>query len=87
MSSGADARFMRMALELAADGIQGIEVYHSDHDPAVTRHYRAIAQGLNLLITGGSDCHGFRKSKGPLIGTVKVPEECLEQLKQALKEV
>ena len=71
--------------DLAADGIQGIEVYHSDHTPATTRHYLEIARRLNLLVTGGSDCHGFRKSKGPLIGTVKVPDSCLEQMKQALK--
>ena len=71
--------------QLAADGIQGIEVYHSDHNPATTRHYLKIAQELNLLITGGSDCHGFRKAKGPLIGTVKVPDSCLENLKQTLK--
>ncbi len=70
---------------LAADGIQGIEVYHSDHNPATTRHYLKIAQELNLLITGGSDCHGFRKAKGPLIGTVKVPDSCLEELKKTLK--
>lgn len=70
---------------LVADGIQGIEAYHSDHDPSVTRHYREIARESNLLTTGGSDCHGFRKSKGPLIGTVTVPDLCLEELKQALK--
>lgn len=70
---------------LAADGIQGIEAYHSDHNPTTTRHYLKIAKELNLLVTGGSDCHGFRKSKGPLIGTVKVPDSCLEKLKQTLK--
>lgn len=71
--------------ELAADGIQGIEVYHSDHDPSTVEHYRRLAERFGLMTTGGSDCHGFRKSKGPLIGTVKVPEDCLEKLKQALK--
>lgn len=71
--------------ELAADGIQGIEVYHSDHNPATTRHYLKIAGELNLLVTGGSDCHGFRKAKGPLIGTVKVPDEVLERLKDAIR--
>ena len=70
--------------ELAADGLQGIEAYHSDHDSSVTEHYRRIAQQHQLLVTGGSDCHGFRKAKGPLIGTVKVPASCLEQLKAAL---
>jgi hypothetical protein len=36
---------------------------------------------LNLLITGGSDCHGTSKGK-PLIGTVKLPYEFVELLKQ-----
>ena len=67
-----------------ADGIQGIEVYHSDHDPSTVQHYRRLAEELNLIATGGSDCHGFRKSKGPLIGTVHVPDSCLDQLRSAL---
>jgi len=71
--------------DLAAAGIEGIEVYHSDHDPSVTEHYRRIAQEQGLLMTGGSDCHGFRRAQGPLIGTVKVPDSCLENLKQTLK--
>ncbi len=70
--------------QLAADGIQGIEAYHSDHNPTITKHYLKIAKELNLMVTGGSDCHGYRKSKGPLIGTVKVPEECLERLKDVI---
>ena len=70
--------------DLVADGVEGIEVYHSDHNPSVTGHYRQIAQQRGLLMTGGSNCHGFRKSNGPLIGTVKVPAACLDQLKAAL---
>ncbi len=69
--------------ELVAAGIQGIEVFHSDHDPAVVRKYRALAEENNLLMTGGSDCHGHRKSKGPLIGSVTIPYEWVERLKQA----
>ena len=69
---------------LAADGIQGIEAYHSDHNPTITKHYLKIAKELNLMVTGGSDCHGYRKSKGPLIGTVKVPDDCLEQIRSAI---
>ena len=69
---------------LAADGIQGIEAYHSDHNPTVTKHYLKIAKELNLMVTGGSDCHGYRKSKGPLIGTVKVPDSCLEEIRSRL---
>ena len=70
---------------LVEQGIQGIEVYHSDHDASVTEWYRKVAKELGLLITGGSDCHGFRKSKGPLLGTVPVPVDCLERLKAAMR--
>ncbi len=70
--------------DLISSGIQGIEVYHSDHDPSVARKYRKITQAHQLLVTGGSDCHGNRRSGGPLIGTVTIPYDCVEQLKAAL---
>lgn len=67
--------------ELIEAGIQGIEVYHSDHDAQTAEKYRRMAVAGNLLITGGSDCHGHRKQKGPLIGSVKVPYDLLDRLK------
>lgn len=70
--------------ELVAAGLQGVEAYHSDHDAVVTKKYLQIAEKYHLLATGGSDCHGFRKSKGPLIGTVTVPYSHVEKLKEAV---
>ncbi len=71
--------------ELASAGIQAIEAFHSDHDAAVTDHYRQMAKRHNLLVTGGSDCHGFRKNKGPLLGSVTLPyHPYVEQLKEAI---
>ncbi len=69
---------------LVEAGIQGIEAYHSDHPPAVAEKYRRMAEERKLLITGGSDCHGFRKQKGPLIGSVSVPYERLDRLREAV---
>jgi hypothetical protein len=43
-----------------------------------------IADKFHLLVTGGSDCHGFSKGK-PLIGTVKLPYEHVEKLFAAKK--
>lgn len=71
--------------ELVQAGIQGIEVYHSDHPPAVAEKYRRMAEAKGLLITGGSDCHGARKQKGPLIGSVSVPYERLDRLREAMR--
>ena len=70
--------------ELVSAGIQGIEVYHSEQEPQVTRHYLELAHRHRLLVSGGSDCHGFRKSQGPLIGSVTVPYALVERLKEAV---
>ena len=39
-------------------GLDAIEAYHSDHDTAAIDAYLALARGLDLLVTGGSDFHG-----------------------------
>jgi len=46
--------------ELAAQGLAGLEAYHSDHTPEQESAYAAIAQEHGLLITAGSDYHGER---------------------------
>jgi 3',5'-nucleoside bisphosphate phosphatase len=47
--------------ELAAAGLGGIEVFHPDHDDVNVRHARALAEDLDLLVTGSSDYHGTGK--------------------------
>jgi len=71
--------------DLVAAGLDGLECFHTKHSKRVARHYFEMAEKLNLLVTGGSDCHG--KSKGrPLIGTVKLGYAHVEKLKTAWKE-
>jgi predicted metal-dependent phosphoesterase TrpH len=41
-------------------GLDGIEVYHSDHTPEDEAKYLSLAQRSGLLITAGSDFHGER---------------------------
>lgn len=38
----------------------GLEVYHSDHDQDASGRYKALAEELGLIATGGSDFHGER---------------------------
>lgn len=66
------------------DGLQGIEVYHSDHLDQATQRYEKLAHKYGLLITGGSDCHGLGK-KEVLIGKVKLPYSLVEKLKEGLR--
>ena len=61
-------------------GLDGIECFHTKHSTKTAERYLVIADKFNLLVTGGSDCHGFSKGK-PLIGTVKLPYEHVEKLK------
>jgi predicted metal-dependent phosphoesterase TrpH len=65
---------------LVEAGLDGLECFHSKHSTPVTEHYMQLADRYNLLVTGGSDCHGKSKGK-PLIGTIKVPYAHVEGLK------
>ena len=42
-------------------GLQGIEVYHSEHSPEDTAEYSQLARRFDLIPTGGSDFHGENK--------------------------
>jgi len=48
--------------ELAAAGLGGLEVDHTDHDEQTRARLRELAAGLGLLATGSSDYHGSRKT-------------------------
>ncbi|MBQ0828345.1 PHP domain-containing protein [Streptomyces tagetis] len=48
--------------DLAAAGLDGIEVDHMDHDEPTRAHLRGLASELGLLVTGSSDYHGSRKT-------------------------
>jgi predicted metal-dependent phosphoesterase TrpH len=69
--------------DLIKAGMDGIECFHSKHSNRTAAHYLEIADHHDLLVTGGSDCHGMSKGK-PLIGGVKLPYKHLEALKEKL---
>ncbi len=67
--------------EFVDQGMDGLEVWHSRHTVAQSAHYLKLTEQLGLLATGGSDDHGDIRGK-PLLGTVKVPYERVEALKE-----
>jgi 3',5'-nucleoside bisphosphate phosphatase len=71
-------------LKLIQQGIKGIEVYHTEHSANMSAAYKDFAEKHNLLITGGSDCHGNVKG-GLLIGKTTIPYSYVEALKNAAK--
>jgi len=72
--------------ELVEAGLDGIECFHTKHSNTVSAHYLEIAERFNLLVTGGSDCHGTSKGK-PLIGTVRLPYRHVEKMKARVAEI
>jgi len=62
-------------------GLDGIEVYYPEHTQEVTRHLEEMARANNLLITGGTDCHGLARGR-IMMGTLEISYELLEKLKE-----
>lgn len=52
--------------ELRAMGLAGIEVDHEEHDLATRADLRAVADRLDMVVTGSSDYHGDGKKGHPL---------------------
>ncbi len=53
---------MDLVARLIEDGASGIEVWHPEHSLTCQEELRDMASRNDLLMTGGSDCHGHRRS-------------------------
>ncbi len=73
-----DSRFIKKLVNL---GLKGIEVYYSKHPSHIIKELLLIAEKYDLLVTGGSDCHGDVAGIAPLLGTVDIPYKVFEDLK------
>jgi len=67
---------------LVESGLKGIEVYHTDHSSAKTRHYIEIARQYDLVATGGSDSHGPNNIKTVAIGSATVDLTVVDKLRE-----
>lgn len=77
------AALKRYVGDLRQMGLQGIEVYYTEHSPRQTEEYLALAKTFDLLATGGSDYHGaatpdIRLGKG--FGNLSVPDAIFDRL-------
>lgn len=64
--------------ELAAAGLDGIEVDHADHTTDQRAHLRELAAAHGLLVTGSSDFHGTNKDAA--LGSQVTAPEVLDEL-------
>jgi predicted metal-dependent phosphoesterase TrpH len=78
----------RVLAEALEAGVDGVEVWHSQHDPELAASLAALVERRGLLATGGSDHHGRHKPSVRLgsgvDGNVAVPAEALEALRARL---
>lgn len=80
-----DGAGLRIIAELAAAGLDGVEVEHSKHDSDTRRRLRELCAKHGLLETGGSDFHGENKPDVDLGyghgGNVRVSMTTLEAIR------
>lgn len=61
-------------------GLEGIEVFHPSHTEDDRQTSKKYAQKHNLIMTGGSDFHGFYGEKPVELGCLELNEECIAKL-------
>ena len=84
-----DRETEHLITRLAGAGMQGLEVFHSSHNPLEIKKLSAIARRLHLLPTGGSDFHGANKPDiriGTGRGGLHLPVSLLEDIENSLPQ-
>jgi transcription antitermination factor NusB len=62
-------------------GLQGIEVYYPTHQPDAVKRYKRFAKKYDLVVTGGSDCHGNRKPEIAL-GSIRIGDDLVDKIEE-----
>ena len=66
----------------ASSGLDAIEAYHTNHNEAAAGRYRAIAHRLGLSVSGGSDYHADDSHGSAHPGSVSLPADAFDQLRE-----
>jgi predicted metal-dependent phosphoesterase TrpH len=83
-----DRRRLRSVIcELRELGLDGIEAYHGDHGAEERLYCIRLANQLGMIVTGGSDYHGFKASAmhadGGKLGSLQLPYGMAVRLRRA----
>lgn len=66
---------------LSGFGLDGVEVYHLDHNPSVRDKYLRAAAENGLVATAGTDYHGEAVAPDRMFGGVTMPQDAFDALK------
>ncbi len=67
--------------ELVENNLKGIEVFHTKHNQDMVKLFMDFAKKHDLIITGGSDCHGVFTDGISLLGSLNIDKKYLDILK------
>jgi predicted metal-dependent phosphoesterase TrpH len=65
---------------MIADGLDALEVYHSDHSVGDVVRYQGLADRHGVMVTGGSDYHGPGSGRTTGLGEVGLPPAAFDRL-------
>lgn len=70
--------------ELIVFGLDGLEIWHPDNDEDARERYQRLAEEYGLVMTGGSDFHGWRGEEPfhAMLGTSTAPFDAVERLRR-----
>ncbi|NRF94610.1 PHP domain-containing protein [Paenibacillus frigoriresistens] len=68
--------------ELVESGLQGIEAWHPLHSPDDEVKAQEYALEYDLVVTGGSDFHGYYGEKEVLLGSKSPGISCVDELRE-----
>ena len=83
---GLGATLTRLLPRLLDMPFDGIEVYHPKHTPGHVTQFTHVALERDLLISGGSDCHGTASTEAPNLGLIRLPYHHVERIKEAIRQ-
>lgn len=84
-----EADLERLVGECVQQGLDGLEVYYSDHSPLLTHQLLELARRFDLLVFGGSDFHGENKPQielGVGRGDLNIPTSLLSAIEWYLQQ-
>ena len=68
-----------IAEDICQKGIEGIEAFYPRHDEEDTKRYLAMAEKYHLMVSGGSDFHGYPTRWPSELGLFTIDDSCAKQ--------
>jgi len=69
--------------KLKKESLQGIEAFHPSHKKSEMKAFAFWGEQNGMIVTGGSDFHGFKGEKNAALGSLPVPMKAVDSLREA----